>query len=762
LSEPSRARAQQIQIESIHIEHDTEKKRYRYRDARFRLEELSLDAQLIEIDLEQKRAFATGQVRYRYKEVTGTAERIEVNLADKSVTLFDASLFDTSNGFYLAAEKVVRVSPERYVATNCSLTSCTPKKGGWTLEAGEIDYRTNDFATGSNNVLNLGPVPIFWFPYIAWPTVNERRSGFLAPRLSTEDSSLRRFDLGTRLKVPFYWVLGVDHDLTITPDIIEQRGLALDFDYNYAFWQQQTGKIRLFHIDESFARNPLHENPVGDPPAGGNFKPTRETLNLLHNQGFGDNRRLILSLAHSSDGQVLREYFHLADTRPRLEYEASYAVMTGWGELALTAWHGSEFQSESVFADSSRFADGRLRPRLSPRATYSTGGRLFRSSRLGLDVVGRLTNFTTAELLSGRASEVRSSLAYPIALGGSWELRPSVSRRFVQFDGMRQSFGGQPESELPSESFAQSEYEVELRAPFARMYLSGQDGAAAVKHRITPRLIYYEVEDVAQPLSGSLNLSEAENLAGGGSEDFRAGVIPSLFTQQLLTFRLDNAWLRGSADGGKVRAREWIRLDFIQRYNLLLEDEQVNLAGPAPDPDRQETEPGEPLLPAILDASISGGGLRLGLLLHYHHQLNTFNQTEISVRGKVSPRGTMRVRFSQNDFKYRTPDNRLIPGGSRLRLNSAVNASEAVTLGFSGTVNVRDSPAALGRRLEAGQVFLDYHPGCYSLRVSFLEALSFTRVDGEPEFIIDRRLVFTFNLGGLFTATSTQELRTGG
>ena len=764
------AAAQEIQIETTRLQQDAEGRIFRYQDARFKAGALSLDARLIEVDLDRNRVFASGEVHFRNKEIAGTAEKLEINLDDNSVTFFQANLFDTGNGYYLSAEKIVRVNAERYIATECTLTSCTPRKGGWTLEADEVDYRTNDFATGSSAVLRLGPVPVFWFPYLAWPTVRERRSGFLAPEISTESSSKKRLDLGTRLKVPYFLVLGPEHDVTIAPDLIEERGVGLELDYNYAFMARQRGRFRVFRIDEWVSRDRAEEICLTEESCAGSFRPRRQTLDWQHNQGFGEDRRLIMTASQSSDGQVRREYFHLEGFRPQLEYQAAFSAAAGWGDLALTASHGSNFVEESIFADESADADGRFRAKLLPRATYSAGGRPFSALPLGLDFTGRVTNFRSGELVSGRMVEARPSVSYPLNLGGSLELRPTAARRFVQWEGLSQNLPGRSEAELleelpshlPSRSFAQSEYEIELRAGFARLFTDGERARSGVKHRIVPRLIYFETEDVAQPHTGSLSLAKAESFLGE-PDDLAAGVLPPLYTQRLITLRLDNTWLKGSLSRGGVAAREWIRLDFIQRYNLLAEDEEPFTLGPAPDPTKQETEPGEPLLPAILEGAISGQGVRVAFGLHYHHQLSTFNSKGFSVSAKAAARGKMKISLTENDFAYRTPDNRLIPAGARMKINSEINASDFVSLGFSGSINIRDTPAPLGRRLETGKIFVNYNPGCYALKVTFLEAISFSRVSGgEPEYFLDRRLVFTLDIGGLIEARTTQELSGGG
>ena len=237
---PGSAQAAELQVEAPTFFYDQEKQVYRYQDARVRFGQLTLDAREIEVFLKEKRLVARGAVRFRELSIMGTAERLELDLErEDSGELSEVHIFDSSNRIYLSAERLFRIAPGRYRAVQCSLTTCKPGTGGWLLSASEIDYRVDNFAVGTNAVLTAGPVPIFWFPWVAWPTTRNRQTGFLGPTVSRETSDTRRWNLGTRVKIPFFLALGPDHDLTLTPENISQRGPALGAEYAEAIasWQ---------------------------------------------------------------------------------------------------------------------------------------------------------------------------------------------------------------------------------------------------------------------------------------------------------------------------------------------------------------------------------------------------------------------------------------------------------------------------------------------------------------------------------------------
>lgn len=74
--------------------------------------------------------------------------------------------------------------------------------------------------------LEIYGVPVLYTPYFshADPSV-KRKSGILGPSVSISD------DLGFAVRVPVYWSLGVDRDVTFRPLITTKQGIVLDAEY---------------------------------------------------------------------------------------------------------------------------------------------------------------------------------------------------------------------------------------------------------------------------------------------------------------------------------------------------------------------------------------------------------------------------------------------------------------------------------------------------------------------------------------------------
>ena len=754
-----RAGAAELQIEAPRFTFDQATHTYTYEDGKLTLGELSLYADHMELNTDTGRVQARGQVRVESKDVSGTAAAMELDANTRVGTLHQADLYVIQSGLYLRAEEVLVHPDGRLRVRRCTLTSCPPGvPGAWSIVASTVELEPEGLGVAWNPRLFIGPVPVLWLPGIAWPTVNERRTGLLAPELTHQSSSLERFNLGWRLRLPVFVNLGYDHDLTATPDWVQNRGLALGLEYNYAFWERQRGRLTLWGLRERDPRAPAEENDVLTPLAL--TPPTaplmRYRADWEHNQALGAAGRLVTTYRDSSDGQVRREYDALTEFRPYRTYQASLSGQWDWAALALTVEQNSDFQEESVYARDAAFTDLRTRPQLQPRLTTHLGGRLLAALPLTLELGLSATRFQAEEDVSGLVTTASPSLSLPLSLGGAFELRPSVTRRFVRYAALEDYNGGSP-LEPADESFAQTEAQLELRTALARIYTPQGGRFEALKHRIVPRLVFTEVQDVPQT---------------DYSDGVNDRVLRARVAQRLVTLRVDNTVLgrprseppapgasaaaAGGAAEGPAAAfaasdgpvQQLFRLDAIQRYNLLLREDAPALAGPQPTL-RQETLPGEPLLPLRLELEAQSGQFSATAHLNYHHQLRRNTESALSLWGSTPAGTSLGIAYGSNEYSYVTPDNKTVAAGDSLTFSGVTRWADAWALGFGGRINLSDSEPPLSRRVDQAEAYVEYHPVCYTVRFSYIEQVVPTIEGGTTSYYLDRQYAISFDLAGL-------------
>ncbi len=101
----------------------------------------------------------------------------------------------------------------------------------WTIQASEMLHDNKKKTIYYNNaVIKVYNIPIFYSPRLSHPDPTvDRRSGFLIPSLVDTQN------LGTGINVPYYWVLGLDKDLTFNSKVFVNENPLYHGEYRQAF-----------------------------------------------------------------------------------------------------------------------------------------------------------------------------------------------------------------------------------------------------------------------------------------------------------------------------------------------------------------------------------------------------------------------------------------------------------------------------------------------------------------------------------------------
>lgn len=120
-----------------------------------------------------------------------------------------------------SVSNVSRLSDVDY--TTCALDDAT-----WKFSASKLKL---DHAKGRGSathaILKVRDVPVFYLPYINFPLNSDRKSGFLMPTIGTTNES------GFDIKIPYYFNIAPNHDATLAPRILADRGVMLSGEYRY-------------------------------------------------------------------------------------------------------------------------------------------------------------------------------------------------------------------------------------------------------------------------------------------------------------------------------------------------------------------------------------------------------------------------------------------------------------------------------------------------------------------------------------------------
>jgi len=172
-------------------------------------------------------AHAEGPLALRDQNLLVRGDAAELSLVSDAASIDAAHYVIHDRHLRGDADRLERLEDGRYRLSSASFTTCDPGDDLWRLVGGDVVLdRESGFGTARNARLEVGRVPVFYWPWVRFPIDDRRHTGFLWPAVGFSTDSLDYAQ-------PFYWNIAPDQDATITPRWISDRGLLLGGEYRY-------------------------------------------------------------------------------------------------------------------------------------------------------------------------------------------------------------------------------------------------------------------------------------------------------------------------------------------------------------------------------------------------------------------------------------------------------------------------------------------------------------------------------------------------
>ncbi len=186
---------------------------------------------------------------------------------------------------------------ERLRLSSASLTRCPPGRETWRLRAATIHVNTSaNFATARHPRLTLGGVPVFYAPYARFPVRGERGSGFLVPSISYHGED------GIDLALPYYLNLAPNYDATLTPRLINARGLGIEAEFRHKSRATDTELgAALLPRDDDYNGEFSRADLLANGGTGLAFAPADRWLVSARHRGHAGNWRTLVDFTAVSD-----------------------------------------------------------------------------------------------------------------------------------------------------------------------------------------------------------------------------------------------------------------------------------------------------------------------------------------------------------------------------------------------------------------------------------------------------------------------------
>ncbi|MEG1419549.1 LPS assembly protein LptD [Citrobacter sp.] len=163
---------------------------------------------------------ALGNVHYDDNQVILKGPKGWSNLNTKDTNVWEGDYQMVGRQGRGKADLMKQRGENRYtILENGTFTSCLPGSDTWSVVGSEVIHdREEQVAEIWNARFKLGPVPVFYSPYMQLPVGDKRRSGFLIPNAKYSTNNYFEFYL------PYYWNIAPNMDATITPHYMHRRG----------------------------------------------------------------------------------------------------------------------------------------------------------------------------------------------------------------------------------------------------------------------------------------------------------------------------------------------------------------------------------------------------------------------------------------------------------------------------------------------------------------------------------------------------------
>lgn len=247
-----------------------------------------------------------------YRPSNSADLRGNVNYWDDKVYLHSPTAhvnFDTNTGEFSDADYRLLGTRGRGSAKELSLeigkttkgkkveyTTCDPETGKgdawdfsknfWKISASSIKLNhETDRGRALNVILRIKGVPVFYTPYISFPTSKKRKSGFLVPSFGTSSNG------GFEFSTPYYFNIAPEMDATVTPRYITDRGMMGLGEYRYLF-KRGNGLIDLAYLPDDNAFDNHH----------------RSSIHFEHDQSFLSTGHMSLLFNQVSDKKYFEDF----------------------------------------------------------------------------------------------------------------------------------------------------------------------------------------------------------------------------------------------------------------------------------------------------------------------------------------------------------------------------------------------------------------------------------------------------------------------
>jgi len=171
---------------------------------------------------------ALGSVKLSSKNIDFSSDTIDYNLTQQTGTITNAQYQVRNSHTHGKSKQITKTEANVVELQGATYTTCSIMEPSWHISSKNINLNYDTQVGIAKGVtLQVSDIPVFYFPWLSFSLNNERKSGFLSPKLGSSDQS------GYELKIPYYLNLAPNYDAMSSVSLLSKRGFKLENEFRF-------------------------------------------------------------------------------------------------------------------------------------------------------------------------------------------------------------------------------------------------------------------------------------------------------------------------------------------------------------------------------------------------------------------------------------------------------------------------------------------------------------------------------------------------
>ncbi len=467
-------------------------------------EGIQLSADRVLLDRRTMRAEAEGHVMVTFQNDVVTGQRLTLDLAAETGTIYQGTIFLSENHFYIRSDRIEKVGPSTYRADPVQVTTCDGPDPAWRISGRRLDVTVEGYGKLDHATFWARQMPLLYSPRLIFPAKRERQSGLLPPQIALSDR------LGADLTQPFFWAIDDHQDATVYLRHLGRRGQMIGTEYRYVLGPGSRGTLMADLLEDRRIDDgtPASEDwAYSETPARGNRDRYWFRARVDQDLPAGFTAKLDLDLV--SDADYLREFRAgpsgftasdrvFADTFGRELDAFEDPVRTNRLNLS-RIWPDYSLNLDTRWLDDliGRRQDGVNRVLQQLHSITLDGVRQpVARTPLHFDLASQYRYFYLENRRRGQRLDLYPRVYWPLRAGRFMGLEPSLGLRETVWHVASDDRAETPLNEVLDRQVL--DFSLDASSQLSRVYRPGRWGLEALKHSVRPQLIYDYVPRVGQ------------------------------------------------------------------------------------------------------------------------------------------------------------------------------------------------------------------------------------------------------------------------